>query len=869
MSKENLNTEKKITDEKIKQVEETKKVKQETKGVKEELSDLLGLSSSYVDSLKETLGIKSRLSTSDANLLKVNKEINKVILGQRKEYDDISSLQKQIATNEKTITKAVNINNSLTANLSKESKKRVGYAKANITNISKLAKEEEDILKTAEKGGKFDQERLDKIQDELATRNATLDRQQAGLSYSEKQVLFSEENLKALTKEQEKRKEELKILEKINDSLGISGMLVKGLSAIPGIGKSAEKAFEKVSQKARDIQKETGQVPGRLKTMSMFAGEFGKTLLKAATDPLTVITAIGGAMVKNNAKITEFERSMAMSSKDAKAFAGEFSYISKSSSDINVNTANLVHNFQDMSEALGFMATFSGKTLETATKLQYTLGVSAESAASLAGAAEVAGGDFENQYKNALLASHEVQREYGTRVDLRKVMEQTGKISGILRANLGANIKNIAEAVTKASLFGSTLEEVANAGSALLDFESSITKELEAEMLIGRDLNLERARAAALAGDQVTLMEELNNQMGSLEDFQNMNVLQQQALAGAMGMTGDQLADILMKQEIQGRTAEQLKAAGKDELAAMVEQQNAQESFNAAVAQLKGLFVDVMKVFDPILQAFSNLIKGAMNFKEEFGGIIKYGLILGGIYKTMVAAENTLVALNVKKAFMGTRILGLMGLQNAAIAYQLAREEKNNVLKSIGIALEETTLGKLYTKAALKVREIAQEGVLNTLKGVGLSIQNSMIGKMMIEAGLRLKSIAQTGVELALRAGKAIASIFGSLAQIPFGIGIPLAIGAAAGMFALISKAKQVGDLGIKPNGGPVVMSPKEGGIFQGTRRDGVRMGPEEANTPVQVSNRTGERTNTLLETLIGQNAKKPELSPVNMYQIQ
>ena len=46
-------------------------------------------------------------------------------------------------------------------------------------------------------------------------------------------------------------------------------------------------------------------------------------------------------------------------------------------------------------------------------------------------------------------------------------------------------------------------------------------------------------------------------------------------------------------------------------------------------------------------------------------------------------------------------------------------------------------------------------------------------------------------------------------------------------------------------------------------------MGPEEANTPVQVSNRTGERTNTLLETLIGQNAKKPELSPVNMYQIQ
>jgi hypothetical protein len=210
-----------------------------------------------------------------------------------------------------------------------------------------------------------------------------------------------------------------------------------------------------------------------------------------------------------------------------------------------------------------------------------------------------------------------------------------------------------------------------------------------------------------------------------------------------------------------------------------------------------------------------------------------------------------------------------MGLQNAAVGYQLAREEKNNVLKSIGVALEQTTLGKLYTKISLKGVENKREAVTNALKGVGLSIQNSMIGKMMIEAGLRLKNIAQSGVQLALQAARSVATIFSSLAQIPFGIGIPLAIGAAAGMFGLISKAKQVGDLSIKPNGGPVVMSPKEGGIFQGSKRDGLRMGPEEANPTVQVSNQTGDRTNTLLETLIGQNAKKPELSPVNMYEIQ
>ena len=41
-----------------------------------------------------------------------------------------------------------------------------------------------------------------------------------------------------------------------------------------------------------------------------------------------------------------------------------------------------------------------------------------------------------------------------------------------------------------------------------------------------------------------------------------MNVLQQEALASAIGMTSDQLADILFQQEVQGKTAQELRALG-------------------------------------------------------------------------------------------------------------------------------------------------------------------------------------------------------------------------------------------------------------------------------------------------------------------
>lgn len=592
-------------------------------------ADILGFSSGLVDSIKEIQGISTKRSTFDSSILKINKDINKEILGQKSGLSDISTIQKQISKNDNLIEKSRKTQQAITNSLSAEDLKRVNRINI-ISKGLKAGKDEQDaILEAASKTGELDKSALDKAQRKMAFAENLLNKEQDLLSPMAQQAVFTKQNADELERQNKLREKDIENLEKVQNSLGLSGVLAKGLSKIPGIGDKASKAFKSVEDKVKETVKETGKAPSKLKTMSMFAGEFGKELMNAVTDPLAIITAIGAVMLKNNQKITDLSRSMAMSTLEATKFAGEFSAISASSSDLNTTTANLVHNFQDMSESLGFMAKFSGDTLETATKLQYTLGLSADSVANLAGAAEVSGGNFDDQYKSALKISHEAQREVGVRVNLKKVLEDTGKITGQIRANLGGSIEEIAEAVTKATLFGSTLEDVANMGSKLLDFESSITSELEAEMLIGRNLNLERARAAALAGDQVTLMEELNSQMGSLEDFQDMNVIQQQALASAMGMTGDQLSDILMKQEIQGKTAEELREMGKDELAGIVEKQSAQESFNAAVAQLKGLFADTMKFLNPIMEGFSYIVKQALEFKNIILGV---GTAFGVIY---------------------------------------------------------------------------------------------------------------------------------------------------------------------------------------------------------------------------------------------
>jgi hypothetical protein len=101
----------------------------------------------------------------------------------------------------------------------------------------------------------------------------------------------------------------------------------------------------------------------------------------------------------------------------------------------------------------------------------------------------------------------------------------------------------------------------------------------------------------------------------------------------------------------------------------------------------------------------------------------------------------------------------------------------------------------------------------------------------------KLKTYALAKKELILQAISnrksmvgAISSIFQGQGKLPI-VGAIIAAAMVAGLFAAISKgrAKSVGDLSINPNGGPVVMSPREGGLYQGTANDALTMAPPGA----------------------------------------
>ena len=117
--------------------------------------------------------------------------------------------------------------------------------------------------------------------------------------------------------------------------------------------------------------------------------------------------------------------------------------------------------------------------------------------------------------------------------------------------------KNIAAAAIAARKLGLNLGTVASIAESLLDFESSIGAEMEASVLLGRQLSLDKARELALTGDLAGLAEEVKNQVGSQAEFEAMNVVQRKHLAAAIGVSASDLGKMVAGEKTSAEMAEE------------------------------------------------------------------------------------------------------------------------------------------------------------------------------------------------------------------------------------------------------------------------------------------------------------------------
>lgn len=167
--------------------------------------------------------------------------------------------------------------------------------------------------------------------------------------------------------------------------------------------------------------------------------------------------------------------------------------------------------------------------------------------------------------------------------NIGRLAESQGVAAGAVIADMASSSEKFAEfaqdgamgfaqAAIEARKVGANVSSILGAADKLLGFEESITAQFKAQVLTGKQINLENARRLALEGDFLGLTTEIQSIVGEIGDIQTMNVIERRAIADAIGISVQDLQKISRGEQMEQQMTVQdklditnkLLAAGND-----------------------------------------------------------------------------------------------------------------------------------------------------------------------------------------------------------------------------------------------------------------------------------------------------------------
>lgn len=545
-----------------------------------------------------------------------------------------------------------------------------------LSTLTQEAKEQAEIVASKYKGLDLDKNGNKlygaALQARLKSKGITMKEYQSIQSI----IAANQNNLSVLDEANEKLGKRVEKEKDVQRKLGVTGGLLKGISKIPILGDIFD-ANEAVGD-MEDHLREGGSALGALgKGFKNISGQITTGLLNPANMALGAFTLIISAVKEIDGQAGKFAKSMNVSYSDAVKNKVAMQELAIASGDAALNGARLEESQMAINQSLGSSANISEENLKTFTKLREQAGFTNEELMGIQKLSLINGKSLEKNSAEILGAAKGFKINNKLALNEKEILKDVANASASLTLSLGKSGPALAEAAAQARKFGINLQQAEQISESLLNFEDSIEKELSAELLTGKDLNLEKARGLALQGKAGEAAAAMLEQVGSAAEYGEMNVIQQKALAEAMGMSREEMSKSLIQAEslrnigfdtLDGAkekyaTLRETMSAedaaielGDEALAQQFEQQSLADKFNQTIEKLKEILVNqVMPALEPILNLFSSLLSNAVVFKGIVGAIagIFAGRMVASIAKSIVQM-TTLLGLSTAKAAADT-----------------------------------------------------------------------------------------------------------------------------------------------------------------------------------------------------------------------
>ena len=399
-------------------------------------------------------------------------------------------------------------------------------------------------------------------------------------------------------------------LVKLTDSLGENAL--ERLEAQQDLEKANEN-FKKVSSDTLEVRtKEFGLV----KSIA--------SVLKSSLDPTKLLGSLAGAFVTallvGFTKVDElgvqlrhrtgtWEHSMAAVNSQ---FATAADWL-----EMAVGLADKWH----ISPQVIFTSTEIGKMAEA----KNLMGLTADEAQNLGVYAKITGTSADAYRKSIAAGFQEYSKNNRSAVSLGATQKEVLSTSDSIRLSLGGSGKNIAEAANAALSLGTNLQGVENISKNLMNFESSIKAEMQAQLLTGKQLNLAKAREYALNNDLAGVANEIKRQGIDSAWWGRSNYIQQENMAKALGMSREEMAKMLVQQELANGASTEMLAKNmkisEEELKAATMADTWKKSI-AELAQALTPIIQAVRPFVEIVGVIVSKISSLTGWIFSLGGLL-------------------------------------------------------------------------------------------------------------------------------------------------------------------------------------------------------------------------------------------------------
>ncbi|NBW58486.1 hypothetical protein EBR43_12080, partial [bacterium] len=336
-----------------------------------------------------------------------------------------------------------------------------------------------------------DQQKIIKdLELELDIASANVIAHQDLLDSNKAEYIAAKQVLSELNKSEDALKRQKKHQEDINKRMGLAGDAMKLFGGI--LDKLGVGSFLKMDKILDSMRKKAEDGGNRWKVLGAGISQGFKNIGSYLSDPLVVLTGMAGIVTKlvklateYQAKTFEIGKNLGVSVTKAEELRAKTEALANQNGKLGLTSTEILKTYQGMSDTLGMMAPENEEFLQTSTMLERRIGASAESMLELQLYSAKTGKTMMSSYASVVGAGKAEAARLKVAMSEKQILDAVSKSSATIHLNFKGSLAAMSKAVVQAQKMGLSLDKINKIGEGMLDFESSISKEMEAQLLTG------------------------------------------------------------------------------------------------------------------------------------------------------------------------------------------------------------------------------------------------------------------------------------------------------------------------------------------------------------------------------------------------